>query len=408
MIHFFTIVARNYIGLAITLGDSVVAHHPDSAFTIVVADSLESIDSSRCRFNLLDARKAFNGDFENVAFKYDVTEFCTALKPHIFLYLLEQQKNETVVYLDPDTYLYAPLDPILSDLHKGAICLTPHLLDYHSNVKNPYPDWKHLWEGIFNLGFCAVRRCDESTKVMHWWSERLLNYCFIDREDGLHTDQKWCDYLPVLLGDNLIICRHPGVNVSHWNLAEREISFDRGKLLSNGEDLILFHFSGFDPAGKAVSLRNTKSDYSHLLSPAVCSIIEEHRLAVLDNGFYDFFNIPYKYGFYDNGVPVTKLHRRILRGSATGLSEPFSASREFYRRLKDEGLIDKSPEAKLNYRATSISNLESKKFFLEMSFMLILRLVGVKNFCLMLKIFSIYQRPENHKHLVNRVLRGPS
>jgi hypothetical protein len=44
------------------------------------------------------------------------------------------------------------------------------------------------------------------------------------------------------------ISRHPGLNVGYWNLEQRQLTRTDGDFRIDGRPLVVFHFSGFDPA----------------------------------------------------------------------------------------------------------------------------------------------------------------
>ena len=92
----FTIVARNYLALALTLADSVAAFHPESGITIVGADGLDDLDPADRRYPMNTSREVLGDAFDDLAFKYDVTEFCTAVKPFVFQRLLAAADGEAV------------------------------------------------------------------------------------------------------------------------------------------------------------------------------------------------------------------------------------------------------------------------------------------------------------------------
>ena len=101
----FTIVAKNYIGLAMILEKSIKRYYTDLDFFIVVADEPSS-ELSDMPENIIFAKDELgidNKKWYEMAFKYDLTEFCTAIKPDSILYILSQG-YEKVIYLDPDIY----------------------------------------------------------------------------------------------------------------------------------------------------------------------------------------------------------------------------------------------------------------------------------------------------------------
>ncbi len=83
----FTIVAKNYIGLAQILGQSLQRQNPAIDFRIYVADEMTD-GNATLPPNVVIAKTALkdlsDSQWTDMAFKYDLTEFCTAIKPFCF------------------------------------------------------------------------------------------------------------------------------------------------------------------------------------------------------------------------------------------------------------------------------------------------------------------------------------
>lgn len=404
MIHIFTITARNYLSLAITLGNSVSLHHPEARFSIFVADGLDGIDIEHIPHNLVDVPKLLGKPLaDDLAFKYNITEFCTSVKPAIFQHLFNTEADvELVYYLDPDTCLYNRLDVITATTPDKTLYLAPHLIDCRIEDNHPYPEHKHLWEGIFNLGFCAIRRTNAAEQILHWWNERLMTHCYADFFDGLHTDQKWMDYAPVFFRRDLEIVTNYGVNVAHWNLAERTITEADGQLFANNDSLVLFHFSGFDFKGRLLSKHTAEELQEHYLEGVLLRLANDYRERVMENGYAKFIKIPYAYAFFDNKKPVTSLHRRLYRVISRDrpMPSPFSSAQPFYLKLKSVGLLDESKGALGNYSAATVPNLGRIVSIVEWLLGGFRRLFGVSRYVQLIKFFSRYSRYESHAFLV--------
>jgi hypothetical protein len=408
MIHIFTITAKNYLSLALTLGQSVARHHPDARFTICVADGLDgiSLNYEHTGHVMLDARTTLPGPvLDDMAFKYDVTEFCTSFKPAVFKHIFATEPNtDLVYYMDPDTRLYSRLDPITVDTPTKTLYLAPHLLDCDVADRNPYPEFHHLWEGIFNLGFCAVRRTAAMPLVLDWWDARLREYCYADHVDGLHTDQKWMDYAPVYFRDDLVIIPHYGVNVSHWNLIERPITQVDGEYRAGSDSLIFFHFSGFDFKGTALNKYVPQDRQETYSDPMMTEFAAAYRAAVKANGYDTLIQIPYGFARFDDGTPVSKPQRRLYRefvkqGSVT---RPFAKDGAFYAVLQANHLLDRSPAAMANYSKATVSNMEGKLRIVSWAMRCALKLLGFRRYAQLVKLCTFLGRFENHRFLLSR------
>lgn len=405
MNHIFTITARNYLSQALTLGKSVSQYHPEARFTICVADGLENIPPEiKNSFNLLDAHDVLSHElFENLSFKYDVTEFCTSFKPAVFNYLFERERDtDLIYYLDPDTRLYNRLDPITDGTPHKTLYLAPHVLDCRVADDNPYPEYHHLWEGIFNLGFCAVRRTAQSTRVLNWWDARLREYCYADYADGLHTDQKWMDYAPALFTEELHVVRHYGVNVSHWNLIERPLVKRESGYFAATDSLIFFHFSGFDFKGDMLNKSVPIERQQVYMTPLMVEFARDYREAVKANGYDRYIQIPYAYNTFDDGTPIAKPHRRLYREFVkhTPVKQPFSSKGTFFIHLREGNLLDRSEAATANYSKATVPNLQHKLHFVGHAMKLCARVLGFRRYAQLVKLFGFLGRFENHHFLI--------
>lgn len=227
---------------------------------LVLAESLLKFDKTRLKIYIIDRKIDFNLDSQlaeliwienlniptlyNLAFKYDITEFSTCLKPFLTLNLLKTYNK--VIYLDPDICVYHDLCPILDDLSIHPIVLTPHYTTPHSNDL-PDSDIGMMRFGSFNLGFYAVKNSEQGIYFLNWWSDRCLRFGFFETQFGLSTDQKWVSIAPCFFED-LYISFNLGYNVAFWNIHERSLSINNeGYYIVNDKyPLIFFHFSSFD------------------------------------------------------------------------------------------------------------------------------------------------------------------
>lgn len=307
----FTSITRNYLAKAIVLARSVKQHHPDVEFHCVVADFLDHEDNvyQIDEFdNVVDLR-AFGDSLDRAwLFMHALVETCTTIKP-LYLQQCLQNGTDKVIYLDPDTRLFSPLNPVLNMLDNVDICLTPHIanvdFDRNSIHDNEISAAKH---GVYNLGFFAVSRRKEGMEFAKWWSDRVLNYGYAQTFMGSFTDQKICDFAPAYF-DSIKIWRHPGLNVAHWNLNKREISETSTGFESNGEPLIFYHFSSFDSGlGELMSMK-----YSNQTRQAVDKIWQIYKDENDALGSNDYENLPWTLSAFDDGNRISLEMRLFYR-----------------------------------------------------------------------------------------------
>jgi len=281
----FTICSINYLAQARTLGDSLKSTNPDILFVIGLVDKLDGVrfdDSFIPEYQMVEIDKIGIAGFEEMADRYDITELNTAVKPFYFTYFFQNYPEaEHVIYFDPDIIVFQPLTNLLSSLENHPAVLTPHINTAIDDRLTPN-ELHHLNTGIYNLGFVAFHRTNEVLEFIKWWEEKLRYECLIDLCNGLFVDQNWMNFLPVFV-KNVLIERNPGYNAAYWNLHERQFSFSNHTHLVNGDPLIFFHYSGYDPA-KPDILSKYQDRFELSKRPDLTELFKLYRNNLLNNG----------------------------------------------------------------------------------------------------------------------------
>jgi hypothetical protein len=417
----FTIVAKNYIGLAQILESSLNAHNKDTDFFIIVADEfLDSFDKKNLPSNIIIARNTLNipdHQWIDMSFKYDLTEFCTSIKPASFLYFMENTNYEKIIYLDPDIYIYSSLSPIYEVLENRSIILTPHVTKIRDHYKGDLPESNLLGSGVFNLGFCGVRKNTISKKMLTWWHERLNDKCFIDAYNFYFTDQKWMDFLPCYFtSDELHISQHLGMNIAPWNFFEREIFIENDKIrVRNREEsskhdnfpVIFVHYSGYNyvEMKKGIVIQNNISNIKNyedikLLTDVYSNAVYEKREI-----FDGYIKEKYSFGLFESGETITKFHRRMYRSlidKGVSFENPFLVSdNSLYQKLKAKGMITNSTMNIGKVNRDDLKGIEGKLKIFNVVTRLLYKIIGIEKYTLLIRLFGPFSRFESQIHLVN-------
>jgi len=242
----FTVCNIAYLPKALVLAKSVLKFN-DIKLKIFLVDRKSEMDISKYDADLIWIEDIDIPNFNQLAFKYDVIEFCTSLKPYLALKLLET--NKKVIFFDPDICTYDSVTSILNALEFHSIILTPHYTTPLSNHKKP--GWNNdlgmMRFGSFNLGFFAVKDSLQGLDFLKWWSERCMQLCYKESQFGLSTDQKWISIAPCFFKD-LHVSFNLGYNVAPWNIFERSIKKNENGnyIINDVYPLVFFHFSNFD------------------------------------------------------------------------------------------------------------------------------------------------------------------
>ena len=304
-----TIVSANYLAYACVLAESVSKQMPGWDFKVLVVDrDTEEIRAAVLETGL-DAIYASNlglPDFEKIAFKYDIVEFNTALKP-TFLKHLFSAGNDQLMYIDPDIRVYNALEPVTDALKAHEIILTPHALAPIMDSQRP-SDLDFLRNGSFNLGFVALRKGSESLNLLDWWENRCLSYGFNDLGFGTFVDQKWMDLTPSYFG-HVHILRDVTCNAAYWNLHERSVTGTLGEYKVNGSSLSFFHFSGVK-AEHPGTISKHQTRHPLVEGTPLANLYLDYCNSLLRLGHEKFSQLKYSFGSFSDGQPITWLMRR--------------------------------------------------------------------------------------------------
>jgi hypothetical protein len=327
-----TILSTNYLPKALALAESLRRHENGAILRILFIDvaqddGLPSPAGVEClsTASLGLSRRSV----QDLAMSYDLVEFATAVKPLLLQKLLEDA--DQAVYLDPDTYLTAPMVELGGALEASAqgILLTPHFLGPPAAGAD-HSDGHLLLVGVNNLGFCAVDR--RSVPALDWWWSHLSTECLYDPLAGLFVDQKWMD-----IGSSHFQAasfRHAGYNVSVANLWERPLALDEAgyRIASTGERLRLFHFHAFDSSAPEKLSMRAQDSYAHLVEDDSVLLQLCKEYAAVLSAFEESLPPapPYPYARDARGRTISRQLRRAYgrerQCSAVPLPSPFEPS----------------------------------------------------------------------------------
>jgi hypothetical protein len=349
-----------------------------------------------------------------MAFKYNITEFCTAIKPFCFSYFFSREEDMQAIYFDPDILVYSSLEEIWQLLDNKTAILTPHILTQEVDYTGVVPEQGILGNGIYNLGFVAFKKNAASVVLIHWWEKRLVSKSFIDKFDGLFTDQKWMEFLPVFLPPHeLEIALHPGMNVAPWNYYERKIireheGFFAINRIMGGErkKLVFVHYSGFNYKKLTSNNTGNKNIPTLKIPEDITPLLTHYAEIISASTMKTYLNYTYTYNYFKNNEIIVGFYRRLFRRLAEDkrdFGNPFEADgkQSFYALLKRRKLLLKKDAQNVDsLNEQSLEGFEKKLYMLNKYHKLLKKIVGPKSYMLFSKFMIRYHRPENQVFLL--------
>jgi glycosyltransferase involved in cell wall biosynthesis len=347
-----TIASKNYISLAITLAESYKLHHPENDFIIILVDQSENMTPKAfdCGAELVEISDLPIPDLGQFIYRYSIMELNTAVKPFALSHLFSTRNYETILYLDPDIFIYRPLLEVYEALSKTSIVLTPHM-------RNPFFDDAFpnetaiLQSGTYNLGFIGLKRGKSSKQLLDWWMSKLYRDCIVDIPNGLFVDQKWIDLIPGFFPDHQIIY-NPAYNVAYWNLHERKLTLLDSVWYADETPLAFFHFSGYSPfAPNKLSKHQNRHELED--SPELRKLVNEYRDALITNHYVQTTEWPYAFQTLSNGVELPlRIVNAIMQWAARNqvpMPDPLTQPNNFCKTLMSKGISIHYPQGVLLY-----------------------------------------------------------
>jgi len=237
---------RSHLPLMRTLALSARKHFPGPIYLLVLdSDEPGLIPDGTTRVRMDEVIDP--ALWREMSGRYTVLEQCCVLKSFLMRFIA-RTAGCPVIYLDADTYLLAPLDPLLPSQPDFSVFLTPHLFIPLSGERHA-EEIGMLRAGVYNGGVVGVGLDEDGLRFLDWWADRVSRYAYDTQEQGVFTDQRWLDLVPSLFR-NVYVSRESGLNVGHWRVgSERDFSEDSsGGLAFCGERVTLMHMSGFKAA----------------------------------------------------------------------------------------------------------------------------------------------------------------
>ncbi|MDR6564296.1 MULTISPECIES: hypothetical protein [unclassified Arcicella] len=292
----YTVCTSNYLYQALTLGESIEKTNPDYEFIICLADKIPVLDFE-IPYKIIPVESINFPALEDYSTKFITLELACALKPIFALHLLAiYPALEKLIYLDTDIYLYRSLEDVEKNLDEHDIIITPHITK-EIPLSERWNEKQYLNAGLYNAGFIAFKRTENTLKFLDWWQTHLNKYGYLDYCKGMGADQLCLNFVPVFY-DKVLIDYNPGLNIAYWNFQERELSVKDGSYFVNDiNPLVFFHFSGYNPEKPKLVSKHLKLS-SNKNQQALKQILQQYRISLIKNHFNYFKGIIPAYGIY--------------------------------------------------------------------------------------------------------------
>jgi len=215
--HFVTIFDSHYLPLGLCLHRSLEEQARPYHLWIVAVDDACADSLARMQppnVTIVPLRDVETERLRAVKAGRTIGEYCWTLTPflpsHVFT---RAPRVERVTYVDSDLYFFEPPTSLIDELNPSGkhVLVTEHAFapEYAANARY----------GRFCVQFMTFRNSEPARRVLAWWQERCLEWCFAYEEDGKFGDQKYLDDWPERFSAEVHVLQQTDRTVAPWNVA---------------------------------------------------------------------------------------------------------------------------------------------------------------------------------------------
>jgi len=242
MINFCTLFDSNYSAKGLAMYYSLVEHCPSFHLYIFAFDDklVNALMKMKLDHVTVVSLKEFE-DEELLAVKPTRTpgEYCWTCSGSTILYCLQHYKIDSCTYLDSDLYFYADPSILIDELGDDDVLITEHRY-------TPEYDQSKT-SGKYCVQFMTFKNNANGLKILKWWRNACIEWCYNRCEDGKFGDQKYLDDWTTRF-QGVHELQHLGGGVAPWNMQQYEF-IRKGKSVYGVESstkkvfpVVFFHF----------------------------------------------------------------------------------------------------------------------------------------------------------------------
>lgn len=163
-------------------------------------------------------------------------EYSWTCKGPSMLYCIEKYRLKDITYLDADLYFMKDPSPMYLENLTADVMLTDHRYTEQYNLADT--------NGRYCAGYMYFKATKNGMKILKWWTDLCIEWCYGKHEPGRFGDQKYLDLFHQRF-ENVHDIEHIGF-CAPWNIQQYQVMSEKGgikvKLNDKLGDLIFYHF----------------------------------------------------------------------------------------------------------------------------------------------------------------------
>lgn len=255
MLHFCTLFDSNYLTRGLAMIESLEKYCSSYHIYVFSFDDIcyQILSDLKLKNVTIISLKEFeNEELLKIKPTRTTAEYCWTCTPSVIIYSLNKFNLESCTYLDADIYFYSDPSTLFKEINDNSIVITKH------NFSEKYKFFLTI-SGIYNVQFVFFKNNEHGMKVLYWWKEKCIEWCYGRNEGDKYGDQKYLDIWPTSF-KGVHIMKNLGGGIAPWNVQFYEftennrIIYLRIKKDEEKFRLIFYHFHNFKIDNKGFAL----------------------------------------------------------------------------------------------------------------------------------------------------------
>lgn len=243
MYYFTTLFDSNYLAKGLALYRSLervcedfhlyIFAFDDKAFSILKALGLKNASVMS-----LAELESFCPSLLTVKSERNVAEYCWTCKGPTIQYCIRKNNLNHCTYLDSDIYFFSSPNLLFESQVNADVLLTEHHYTKSYDLSET--------NGKYCAQFMSFRSNENGLKVLDWWTDLCIDWCFAKHEPGKFGDQKYLEYFESKYSNIGSVDLH--CYAGPWAIQQYRVQVESGilKIIRKKphyqSDLVFFHF----------------------------------------------------------------------------------------------------------------------------------------------------------------------
>jgi hypothetical protein len=188
MLNFCTLFDSNYFLRGVAMYHSLLRTCPNFhlyifAFDDTACQVLKKLDLEKV--TVISLQEFEDPQLLAVKPSRNVAEYCWTCTSSTILYCIEKYQLDSCTYLDSDLYFFHNPQVLIEEMGDNDVLITEHRYS-HNTAESELT-------GKYCVQFITFKNTENGMRVLKWWRNACIEWCYARYEDGKFGDQKYLD-----------------------------------------------------------------------------------------------------------------------------------------------------------------------------------------------------------------------